>query len=174
MSLILAGNSGSMTVDSTAGVTFPNGTNPQAAPSKVLQVIQTTLNTVFSTTSSTAVDTGITASITPLFSTSKILVMMSIPYQFSGGSDNGGTFLIVRNSTTIWNGQSATLYAYNSNGANIYNSGVAALQYLDSPATTSSTTYKLQIYTRQSPGVSTVQVASNNAPATITIMEIAQ
>ena len=163
-----------MIIDGTNGATFPNGANPQAAPSKVLQVIQTTLNTAFSTTSSTAVDTGITASITPLFSTSKILVMMSVPYQFYGGSDNGGSFLIVRNSTTIWNGQNATLYNYNGNGATIYSGAVAGLQYLDSPSTTSSTTYKLQIYARQSPGVSTVIIAYNNVPATITLMEIAQ
>ena len=70
-------------IDGTAGITFPVGTNPQDAPSKVLQVVQGTLLTATSTTSTSLVTTGLTASITPLFSTSKIAIFITAPVSYT-------------------------------------------------------------------------------------------
>ena len=64
-------------IDGSAGITFPNGSNAQAAPSKVLQVVTANTSGAVSTTSTSYVDTGLSCSITPLFSTSKILIMVN-------------------------------------------------------------------------------------------------
>ena len=169
MSLILSGNSGSMTVDSTAGVTFPNGTNPQAAPSKVLQVVQGIYSTQFSTSSTSFVDTGLTATITPLFSTSKILVLVS-QQGFAAPSGAGSQDYvtnIVRGSTNIIQTKSQ-ISASQSTFGNF-------MQFLDSPATTSATTYKTQVYLAISTSAVYFQWPSSSPSySTITLMEIAQ
>ena len=58
-------------IDGSAGITFPNST-VQASAGQVLQVVNATYSTSTGTSSSSYVDTGLTASITPKFSTSKI------------------------------------------------------------------------------------------------------
>jgi len=171
MSLILSGNSGSLTVDSTAGITFPNGSNPQAAPSKVLQVVNSTYSTATSTTSTSFVTTGLSASITPLFSTSKILVLINDCMQIGGTSDNGGGLLISRGGTNIWNSSNTGLYIYTASGSTSYNSQMVNIIYLDSPATTSSTTYTFQMQARAS---DTVVAQYGSTPASMILMEIAQ
>jgi len=172
MSLILSGNSGSMTVDSTAGVTFPAGGNPQAAPSKVLQVVNAAYATSVSTTNGSAspVATGLTATITPLFSTSKILIFISHP-QNAKGAGNTGTdiaFKLYKNGSNLV--QFSTDLGYiNSANANYFS---ASFVYLDSPATTSATTYATYFANGNSTG-DTVYVNSGST-STITLMEIAQ
>lgn len=158
-------------VDGTNGLTFPNSTN-QASASKVLQVVQATTTSQTSTTSGTFTDTNLSASITPSSSSSKILVLVTQNmYVDSGGSDNGGSTQIVRNSTGVFG-------SGNSNSYYILASGVAAtgmsmyvsMNYLDSPATTSATTYKTQMRAENSSNI-VAQVNSN--ASSITLMEIA-
>ena len=112
---------------------------------RVLQVVEANKLDVFSTASSSYVDvTGWTATITPSATTSKILVIYSA--STSGGTYTG--FQIVRGSTAIGNGTaSGSRVAANkayydaaaSGGESIYGS------FLDSPSTTSATTYKMQV-----------------------------
>jgi len=157
----------SLVLDGSNGVTFPNGGNPQAAPSSVIQVVSNTSATNTSTTSTSYVTTGISVSITPKFSNSKILVTMT-----GGQCDYSATqaiFTIYRNSTDL---------ALNSYGfACFYNSGTpenqAPLsgQFLDSPATTSSTTYT--IYFKRGAGSGTIYIGTNGNSVTISAMEIA-
>ena len=115
-----------------------------AAPAgggKVLQVVQDTHSTAVSTTSTTFVDTDLDATITPTLASSKILVLV---FQNSiartGGAANGLTFRIVRGATEVIQ-CGKVLYTESSIGA-MHNPGFFA--YLDSPATTSATTYKTQ------------------------------
>jgi len=157
-------------IDGTAGATFPNGTNPQAAPSKVLQVVQITNNTQFATTSSSMITTNISASITPLFSTSKILIRIST--NTNAGSSGCGISL-ARNGSVIFNPSvtdgSGAYMVY----ANIRSS--QSIEYLDSPATTSSTAYALFFSSRSSQtSVINETANTNNGATTITLMEIAQ
>ena len=63
-------------VDGTNGLTFPNSTT-QASSGVVLQVVSATSTTAFSTASSSYVSTGFSATITPKFSTSKVLILFS-------------------------------------------------------------------------------------------------
>jgi len=152
-------------IDGTAGATFPNGTNPQAAPSKVLQVVSATYSTQVDTTSGSYVDTGLTATITPLFSTSKILVLVNHQISISASSGYGNVAL---------NRAGSNIAVFNVNlisGSTAIAVG-SALSYVDSPATTSATTYKTQIQRVSGGGTFTSQ--QNGALASIVLLEIAQ
>ena len=165
MSLILTGNSSTLTVDSTSGITFPYGSSPQVASSKVLQVVQSTSNTQASTTTAypTYTATALAASITPLFSTSKILVLVNTNIATSSTS----TFLTIYRNSTNLGGAINSMFT----GGQINTSQwmPASMNYLDSPATTNSTTYTMY-YAPQS---GTAYANWSQATNTITLLEIA-
>ncbi len=109
---------------------------------KVLQVVSTTSTTVVSTTSTSYVDvTDLTLSITPSSATSKILVIASVNYSSSSTSDNA-LFRLMRDAVSIGNGASGICFG----GRMGTTAGVqtGSINHLDSPATTSATTYKFQ------------------------------
>jgi hypothetical protein len=112
------------------------------------------------------VSTGITASITPLFSTSKILV--SITYRDYINGPTATINAVYRSTTNLVGGQ--CVY---SNSPNI--SAISTLQYLDSPATTSSTTYTLYHATQNGSYAAIIAPSgsNNDFPAIVTLMEIA-
>lgn len=156
-----------MILDGSAGVTFPNST-VQASAGSVIQVVNATYSTQASTTSTSFVDTGLTATITPKFSTSKILVMYEINGTYSslaaGTQVNlcrGSTQLIINEKITSRVGLGTTDAGTGTSGAT----------YLDSPATTSATTYKCQFSTNTG---STAYAQFSSSVSTITLMEIAQ
>ena len=158
-------------VDGTNGLTFPNST-VQASAGQVLQVVGVTYSTQVGTNSSSFSDTGLTATITPKFATSKILVIVDqTGAGKTGGSGNYIQLKLVRNSTTI--SYIESLGAYNGAAGGNY-IGSMGMNYLDSPATTSATTYKTQICNGDNTNY--VYVQTNNgfqASSTITLMEIA-
>jgi hypothetical protein len=136
-------------------------------PGTVLQVVQATTNSSSNTTSNSFVSTGFSASITPSSSTNKILVILSggdIDSQ-AGGRQNYCT--IFRNNTTnIGNAGFGMFSVYHDTARSIV---PASGCVLDSPATTSSTTYTL--YFRSSAG--RVDHNSQQAQVSFTLMEIA-
>jgi hypothetical protein len=154
---------------------------------KVLQVVSTTKSDTFTSTADTFTDiTGLSVSITPTSSSSKILVFVNIV----GGSNTAGIlcmFRLVRGSTAIGVGNTVSGYTSASVGglrsAQDYNaSWTASWNYLDSPSTTSSTTYKVQgsneatAYTfriNSTGSDNASQVFSYRGASTITVMEIA-
>jgi hypothetical protein len=109
----------------------------------VVQVKNAGKATAFSTTSATFVDvTDLTISITPTVNTNKILVIMTVQLSNTGGD---GLARLMRDSTAI--GVSTVGSVQNGVGlafASSYNLDTIALAFLDSPATTSATTYKVQ------------------------------
>jgi len=140
-------------------------------PGHVVQVVNNTHTTQIST--STFVDVGVATSITPKSSSSKILVMATAQVNQTHPSNLTvyGHFELYRgdsSGTNIFDGQSAELVA----GPSTQEHGVRwHTHVLDSPATTSSTTYTL--YYRPQSG-STHIVNRNTSPAIMTLMEIAQ
>jgi hypothetical protein len=141
---------------------------------KVLQVVSTTKTDSFSTTSATLVDiTGLSATITPTNTSSKIMVLSS--FIGSNASDSADAFQLVRDSTNIGvstDGAVANQTSVCGSGAtsNIYS---ASIMFLDNPSTTSSTTYKVQA--RRTSGTLYIgrNVSGNyGGIATITVMEI--
>jgi len=152
-----------------------------AQSGSVIQTIQATYSTQTTVASTSYTDTGLSVSITPQFSTSKILILASVlaDAQRSNGSSQGGGISIVRNSTTVWspnaNGttQPYTWYAQIGSGASIEVSYMMNLNYLDSPATTSAITYKIQgaAYSTNNSGQIIFQIG--NSTSNIIVMEIA-
>lgn len=135
----------------------------------VLQVVNATYGTQTNTTSSTYSDTGITASITPTSATSKILVVANVQgYVANTGTSYCLGLQVVRNSTAIAGILNAAFYG------NGYNRSTLSTSYLDSPATTSATTYKIQMKATVAGYVVGVCPDGNSDLSTITLMEIAQ
>jgi hypothetical protein len=116
---------------------------------KVLQVVSTAKTDTFSSSSTSYTDiTGLSVAITPTSSTSKIYVMCTI----NGTSANGqlGFFQLMRDSTAIGIGDTAGSRTRSSFSSNLGRSLQQAtdcmgINFLDSPATTSATTYKVQL-----------------------------
>ncbi len=151
----------------------------------VLQVVSTTKTDTFSTTSSSFVDiTGLSATITPRSTSSTILVNFSVNRGAAGATISG--FQILRGATAICIGDAAgsrtraTTGAYPSNGDAISSYITSSMIFLDSPATTSATTYKLQvksdlgalaIYVNRD-GVDSDNSSLLRCASTITVMEI--
>jgi hypothetical protein len=158
-----------MVISGDNGLTFPNSTI-QASAGSVLQVVNATYATQVSNSTSTYADTGLTATITPKFSTSKILVLVNQNgLQRNAGDNYAQLYLqLVRNSSALF----SILAAWSYNGASgFYPSASGSTCYLDSPATTSATTYKTQF--QQGSNTPSVTVQAGSSTSTITLMEIA-
>jgi len=112
----------------------------------IIQVVQGTTNTVVTVTAATYTDTTLTASITPTSSSNKILVMVSQLFNtVRSASDVGAGVRILRDSTVIVQPTENTngpIVGYVDNSFNYID--YHTIQYLDSPATTSTITYKTQ------------------------------
>jgi hypothetical protein len=153
--------------------------------SGILQVVSTTKTDPFTHSTTTFTDVpGLTASITPSSASNKVLVTASI---FVTATENVGFFLrLLRGSTDISVGDTSGsrarittgFYPGSGSASNAYAS--LSVSFLDSPATTSSTTYKFQIA-----GSSATLIAVNRSStdtdafafprgtSTITLMEVA-
>ncbi len=118
-------------------------------PGRILQVIQAAKTDTFSTTSTSFVDvTGLSVSITPSSSNSRILVIGMLNLGASEGV-YGSHPRLVRNATTIFVGDAAgsrtqAVAQFESPAAASY---PIAVNYVDSPASTSALTYKFQLRT---------------------------
>jgi hypothetical protein len=152
----------------------------------ILQVVSVTKTDTFSTASTTFVDiTGVTASITPSSTSSKIMVFA----ETAGGSDNDVTvhFRVARGGTALNVGDVAgsrvqATFSIFSNNANV-GGRVSVVNgnstFLDSPASTSSLTYTLQMRVNTGNGyVGRNGENSDNAfaartPTNLTLMEVA-
>jgi hypothetical protein len=139
---------------------------------KIGQVVNGTYSTLATTTSSTFVDTGISLAITPSAESSKIFISIQNAAGLARSNQEvGGAFQIVRTSTAIWTGAGQTFYqgAFGSVTANEM-SAIQTFNYLDSPSTTSATTYKLQ---HKSSGAGhTIKSQYASTPSIITLMEV--
>jgi hypothetical protein len=156
-------------VDGTSGLTFPNST-VQASAGQVLQIVNASTSSAVSTTSSAFTATGLTASITPKFSTSKILIFVSQQGIVSRAASAGIGVNLYRNSTNI--DSFAVVAAFvTATGVTGVGGVAASTTYLDSPATVSSVTYSTKFNSNDN--ATNVSVQNNNDTSTITLMEIA-
>lgn len=174
------------------GLIFGPDATPQVEPGSVVQVVQTVFNTTWSSASngtSFYPVTGFTATITPKFNTSKILVMVHM-HCSSGYWEVQGR--LTRNSADITESWGAargvrTRCSFATHSYEAATTGYrwlpVAYQFLDSPATTSATTYGVSLngYSTFTIGVNLNVYSDNNDVdyygqpiSTITLMEIAQ
>lgn len=142
----------------------------------VLQVVQAYKNDVFSTSSASLVDvTGLSLSITPSSTSSKILLMVSVDV----GSAGDAIVQLLRNGTAITNGTAGTVVNGFGQCAGSYVNQIFSLvnNYLDSPASSSAITYKVQIVVNGGGATAYVNRRSVNdsfgAVSSIIAMEIA-
>jgi len=155
------------TTDASGNISFAG-----AGAGKILQVQSTVKTDAFSTTANGPVDvTGLSVTITPSSASSTILVMTTIPTTGSGGAKQ---IWIKRDSTDIFTTANSNVFQWTTQSTT--DPAVFTIQGIDSPATTSATTYKVQIGTS---GANTVKVGIDTAGRTdymassITVMEIA-
>jgi hypothetical protein len=156
----------SMIIDGTNGITFNNSTVQNSA-GQILQVV----NAVYSTSTSTSggfTDLGLSATITPKFSTSKVAIFASINGVYKNGANSSIGLNVCRSTTEIVrfadNGLSYT-------GDTSANQTAGSVSYVDSPATTSATTYKVQFKNGAGTGTS-VTINDGNVSSTLVLMEI--
>ena len=161
--------SGNLAFQTAAGantITVPNVTGTfltNKTAGTILQVVQATYVGVASTTSTSFTNTSLTASITPSSSTNKILVFIS-SNGFSSSVSGASAYTINRGSTNIGSSQGFVVIT------NIVNTPFT-IQFLDSPATTSSTTYNLAFKTNNA--IYTAYYGDSNLTSVITLMEVA-
>ena len=132
----------------------------------VLQVVNATYGVDVSSSTTTFVDTGLTATITPRSTSSKILVIVNQ----SGCSKANNAYMhlqLLRGASSLIIFETTATF---TNGVVSNNIGACSTTYLDSPATTSATTYKTQVASRAN--IALVQVQINASFSTITLMEI--
>jgi hypothetical protein len=118
------------------------------AGGKVLQVVSATTTAAFSTSSTTYVDiTDLTLSITPSSASNKVLIIASSNAAATTGV-NRAAIRLVRGSTAICVGATAgsrTPATASSYSGDAFDINSQSITFLDSPAVTTATTYKIQI-----------------------------
>jgi hypothetical protein len=172
-----------LTVNS--GATAPQWSTPAGGGGgKVLQVVTAFKSDTFTTNSATYTDiTGLSVTITPTLNTSKIYVIASV----TGAGTQGqapGMCQILRGATVIGSGDTAgsrvSGFAALGRSGGATEMASAVINYLDSPATTSATTYKVQTNALDSANTVFVNRCESNTDSgsrvrgssTITVMEI--
>jgi len=146
---------------------LPAWATPAGGGGKVLQVVNSSYSTTTSSAVNTFGDTGLTATITPTLATSKVLIFASQTGLAVNDGTAYGSLQLLRTATSLVVFEKQ--YAYSNTSAQ-NNVGSSDVTYLDSPATTSATTYKTQF--KNVSGANFAVVQAGNSTSTITLMEI--
>ena len=136
----------------------------------VLQVVSNTYSTIQTTSSSTFTDTGLTATITPTSSSSKILVIINQCGVRKDTGDTGVGLRLLRGASVILKFEDS---AGNTNSGAQNFIGSVSTSYVDSPGVTSATTYKTQFNSQANLANARVQVFDAETASTIILLEIA-
>jgi hypothetical protein len=140
---------------------------------RIGQVVTATTTNITNTAGAGWIDvSGLSVTITPTLSTSKILVVSSFGTIGSSGSSSvyfSGYVQLLRASTSL---QSSFVGGYYPNGGGVNTAAYSpfSIQYVDSPATTSATTYKMQI--NNIIGAATFSANPSGTSVQISAMEI--
>lgn len=158
-----------LTADSTAATGLKWAT-AAGGGGKVLQVVNASTGTQVTNSTTTHADTTLTASITPSSSSSKILVLVSQNGvgKSSGNASNACDVKLLRGATFL----TGITAAGETQTALQVNVGGISFCYLDSPATTSSTTYKTTFANINGSAFAAVQYAYGTTYSNITLLEI--
>jgi hypothetical protein len=147
----------------------PTWTTPASSSSAVVQVKSFFDNTNNTSSSTTYSDTAITLSITPTSASNKVLVIVSAAiYTLKSGAQTLGNTRLVRGATTLYTDAVLPYIVFGGSGSKEQNMRVTQV-YLDSPATTSATTYKLQFAAESGGSIGTNTYSGGS---TITLMEV--
>lgn len=174
-----------LTLPDNTGTILTSASNTNFPAGSIIQVVQTVKTDVFSTSSSSFVDwTGMSVTITPKSATNKILITLTSGVS-NATSNNFAYVKLVRGSTDIAlgdaSGSATRCWIDAAFGTQSFGEPVQKPltgSFLDSPATTSATTYKLQVI-RTLNGTSFFGRSSNtddanrsSIPSVLTVMEV--
>jgi hypothetical protein len=134
---------------------------PSTATPRIAQIVQATYATQMSLTSTSFITSNLTATITPTVNTSKVYIV------YTGGAETPASAYIM-----------ATMFRGTVSGTNLaadgftkmynVNNGTFAINFLDSPATTSATTYTLGVKVQSGTGY----IHPNGVTSVLTLMEV--
>ena len=147
----------------------PNLQSRVSVPGHVIQVVENVVSTTVSTSSTSYVSTGLSASITPTSTSSKILIVGTVTVRMPTGGNNY-QHTIYRGATNLAPVATRGFIQVRDAGGSV-SDGTFPVLYLDSPNTTSETTYT---WYHKSEGGVACYFANDNSYANITLMEIAQ
>jgi len=178
MALTRIGLNQSINLTSNVTGTLPAANGGTGATSftkgKVLQVVHgtTTSNTQITSTSYTA--TSLSASITPSSSSNKVLVLVSqqVQAERATNAELNVYVQLLRGSTDLSTNNPVTIDAGTGSGGKIGIRGMATAAYLDSPSTTSATTYSTQGKLNTTSDSATVRFQEGSGRSDLTLLEI--
>ena len=132
------------------GLLIKDGAIPSISGGKILQVVQTTEDTAYSNGGSSYTSV-LSTSITPSATTSKVLILVSAHFSMSGDTYGGATLLRagteISKSDETTGGANANQYTVPINNRDStdapYEARTISINFLDTPSTTSATTYAL-------------------------------
>jgi hypothetical protein len=164
---------------STLDLSGKTVTLPTGVGGKVLQAVYNSTGTeVQFGAAGTWTDIGLSAAITPLLSSSRILILAAVQTRvFINSVDNAGALRLLRNASAVF--EPTNNYQYGYNNAAVYNttaeeSYVIPVTYLDPHGSTSTLTYKIQAIMRSGAGSNQIAFQDDGAYfSTITLLEIA-
>ena len=151
-----------------------------AGGGKVLQVVTANITTDTTISSTSYTDTNMTITITPTLNTSKILVLFSLQCRLSTTANDTVAFglKLIRGATTIvdmsagGNTRAFAIQATADGVPTLASTIYTNYNYLDSPATTSATTYKVQAALNSTAASRSARFQMQDIPSVITVLEI--
>jgi hypothetical protein len=136
---------------------------------KVLQVVQATYSTIVNTSSTSYASTGLTASITPSATSSKVMIIVNMAASIQA-ADRRGIYTIFRGDTSGTDLSGNTSYGFSDASTGSGDSSSVyplSMAYLDSPSTASAQTYTVGV---KSDGGG--QIGTYGNTSTILLLEI--
>lgn len=156
------------------------GSGSVSSLGRILQVVQTAKTDTFTSSSSSFTDiTGLSVTITPSSTSSKVYVIVDTNTSTASGNNAG--IKLLRGSTAIAVGDSAGSRPQASSQARVNDTNAAlnhSINFLDSPNTTSATTYKVQMFSQSGTvGINRTNADSDSTAiartfSSITVMEV--
>jgi len=172
-----SGGNAIITSDGSGNITTGTGMG------KILQVVSVVDDTDTSITSATYTDTGLSANITPISTSSKVLITVNHSIYLSRATTNVyGGYKLLRGSTDIFNpnpndGNGPYGLGYTSGETTAILSAFHTTQFLDSPNSTSQQSYKTQGRVYIASSGATIRfnynAAGNDGKSVMTLMEVA-
>ena len=156
-----------------------SGVITSSAFGKILQVVSVVDSTDVTVNNQTFTDTGLTASITPASTSSKVLITVNTAILVSGTASAYAGIKLLRGSTDIFDPMATNAtgpfgHGFNSSAGALY--GFHTMQFLDSPNSTSQQSYKTQFRNYSSSGSMYAQVnvgsSNNDGKSVMTLMEV--
>jgi len=154
---------------------IPTGGVPTGGGGGIIQVVSTIKTDLYATsTTGTFTDvTGLSLTITPKFSTSKVFIMAHMSHQTNG--DAVIVYKLLRGSTALGNstvGSEGLYVGIVGGGYNANRVSPMSFNFLDSPSTTSATTYKIQVAHQSGAYRLNSRSGAMDASSTISAMEV--